>query len=74
MKEGDGLALASCARQRQAFDIRLAVSVVGRARFQRRIVLIYGMQVKHVGDDRVVGGVVLHFKPSALVWWGAENG
>ena len=31
------------------------------------------MQVKNVGDGGVVGCVVLHFKPSALVWWSAEN-
>ena len=31
------------------------------------------MQVKHVVDERVVGCVMLHLKPGALVWWSAEN-
>jgi len=31
------------------------------------------MQVENIGDGGVVGCVVLHFKPSALVWWSAEN-
>jgi hypothetical protein len=31
------------------------------------------MQVENLGDGRVVGCDVLHFKPSALVWWSAEN-
>jgi len=31
------------------------------------------MQVENVSDGGVVGCLVLHFKPSALVWWGAEN-
>jgi hypothetical protein len=31
------------------------------------------MQVENVGDGRVVGCVVLHFKPGALVWWSAED-
>jgi hypothetical protein len=31
------------------------------------------MQVENVGDGGVVGCIVLQFKPSALVWWSAEN-
>ena len=31
------------------------------------------MQVENVGDGGVVGRVVLHFKPGALVWWSAED-
>ena len=31
------------------------------------------MQVENVCDGGIVGCIVLHFKPSALVWWSAEN-
>jgi hypothetical protein len=31
------------------------------------------MQVEDVCNGGVVGCVVLHFKPRALVWWSAEN-
>ena len=31
------------------------------------------MQVENVSDKGVVGCIVLHFKPSALVWWSPEN-
>ena len=46
---------------------------MGLALFERSFELVYGMQVENVGDGRVVGCVMLHFKPGALVWWSAEN-
>jgi len=46
---------------------------MGLALFERRFELVYGMQVENVGDGRVVGCVMLHLKPGALVWWSAEN-
>ena len=73
MKEGDGLAYASCTCQGQVFDIGLAISMMGRALFERSFKLVYSMQMENVGDGGVVGCVMLHFKPSALVWWSAEN-
>jgi len=31
------------------------------------------MQVKNVGDERVIGCVMLHIKPCAPIWGSAEN-
>ena len=35
--------------------------------------LVYSVQVKNVGDERVIGCPVLYFKPSALIRRSAEN-
>ena len=35
--------------------------------------LVYSVQVKNVGDERVIGCSVLHLKPSALIRRSAEN-
>jgi len=47
--------------------------VVGGALFEGGLSFAYGVQVENVGDGEVVGCVVLHFEPSALVWWSAED-
>ena len=47
--------------------------MMGLALFERSFELVFSMQVENVGDDGIVGCVVLNFKPSALVWWSAEN-
>jgi len=73
VKQGDGLAKAGCTGQGQVFDIRLAIPEMGRTLFERSFKPIYRMQVENVGDGGVVGCIVLQFKPSALVWWSAEN-
>jgi len=31
------------------------------------------MQVENIGHVGVIGCLVLHLKPSALIWWSAEN-
>jgi len=73
VKEGDCLAKAGCTGQGKVFDIRLAIAVMGRALFEGSFKPVYRMQVENVGDRGVIGCIVLHFKPSALVWWSAEN-
>ena len=73
VEQGDSLAYASCAFQGQLFDIRLAIPVMGWAGIENSFGLGDHMQVDNIGDDWVIGCVVLHFKPSARVWWSAEN-
>jgi len=47
--------------------------MMGRAFFEGSFMLVYSVQVKNVGDERVIGCPVLHFKPSALIRWSVEN-
>jgi hypothetical protein len=46
---------------------------MGGALFERSFDLAFSVQVENVGDGGVVGCVVQHFKPGALVWWSAKN-
>ena len=73
MEEGDGLAAASCACQGQIFDVRLAISVVGGAGFERSFEFACDVQVKYVGDGGIIGRIMLHFKSGALIGGSAEN-
>ena len=73
MEKGDGLAAASCACQGQIFDVRLAIPVVGRAVFERSFEFACYVQVKYVGDSGVIGRIMLHFEPGALIRGRAEN-
>ena len=47
--------------------------MVGRARVERSFGTAERVQVKHVGDRGAVRCLMLHFEPSALVEWSAEN-
>ena len=73
MKEGDGLALASCTCQGQVWNIWLAIPVMGLALFERSFELAHHMQVENISDSRVIGCVMLHFKPSTFIRRSAEN-
>ena len=73
-KECDGLALASHAFQCQTFDIWLAIAICRLAIFDGSFELVDRVKIEDVGYGRVIGGVVIHFKPSALIMWSTENG
>jgi len=47
--------------------------VVGRAGFERSFEFACYVQVKYVGDGGVIGRIMLHFEPGALIWGRAEN-
>ena len=64
---------ASCACQGQILDVRLAIFAVGRAGFKRSFEFACYVQVKYVGDDGVIGCIMLHFEPGALIRGRAEN-
>jgi hypothetical protein len=51
----------------------MTIPGVGRASVERSFGAAEGMQVKHVGNMGTVRCIVLHFEPSALVEWRAEN-
>jgi hypothetical protein len=51
----------------------LAITVVGRAGFERSFEFACYVQVKYVGDGGVIGRIMLHFEPGALIWGRAEN-
>ena len=49
--------------------------MVGRAGFERSFEFacyVKNVQVKYVGDGGVIGRIMLHFEPGALVEWRAE--
>ena len=48
--------------------------MMGCARFERCFGLAHRVQVENVSDDGVIGRMMLHFKLSALIRWGTENG
>ena len=47
--------------------------MVGRAGFERSFEFACYVQVKNVGDGGVIGRIMLHFEPSALIRGRAEN-
>ena len=73
MKQDDGLALSSHTFQGQIFDIRLTSTAGGRTLFDGSFHDANHMEVKDCGYDRIIGGTVLHFKPSALFRRSAGN-
>ena len=47
--------------------------MVGRAVFERSFEFACYVQVKYVGDGGVIGRIMLHFEPGALIRGRAEN-
>ena len=73
MEYGDGLVATSCACQGQIFDVWLAIRVVGRTGFECSFEFACYVQVKYVSDGGVIGRIMLHFEPGALIGGRAEN-
>ena len=74
MKQDDGLALSSHTFQGQILDIRLASTAGGQTLFDGSFHDANHMEIKDCGYDRIIRGIVLHFKPNALFRRSPGNG
>ena len=73
MKKDDGLGLTSYTFQNQIINIWIATALLRHTLLDRSFLLGYHAEVKDVGEDGVVRGIMLQFKLRAQVMWNAED-
>lgn len=73
LKKDDSLGLTSYTFQNQIINIWIATALLRHTLLDRSILPGYHAEVKDVGEDGVVRGFMLHFKPRAQVMRNAED-